>query len=57
MIKVTRFQVPAQVRPNELRRLTCLYELHGATLHAMKMFKDDKEVSIGTHLLSSYVRK
>lgn len=45
MIKVTRFQVPTQVRAGELRRLTCLYELHGATLHAMKLFKDDKEVS------------
>lgn len=37
--------MPAQARPGELRRLLCLYELHGATLHALKLFKDDKEVS------------
>lgn len=45
MIKVTRFQVPSQVRPGETRRLTCQYDLRGFTLHALKLFKDDKEVS------------
>lgn len=46
VIKISRFQVPSQVRPGEHRRLACLYELQGATLHAMKLFKDNKEVSV-----------
>uniref|UniRef100_A0A6G1SIU6 Immunoglobulin subtype domain-containing protein n=1 Tax=Aceria tosichella TaxID=561515 RepID=A0A6G1SIU6_9ACAR len=42
-IEVTRFHVPAHVKPGETRRLSCQFKLHGATLHAMKLFKDDQE--------------
>jgi len=44
-IKLTRFQVPSLVKAGDLRRLSCQYELEQATLHAMKLFKDNKEVS------------
>lgn len=44
-IKVTTFQVPSQARLGELIRLVCIYELGSETLRAMKLFKDDKEVS------------
>lgn len=44
-IKVTRFQVPPVVPAGASIRLSCIYELRDETLHAMKLFKDDKEVS------------
>lgn len=49
-IKVTKFTVPSIVRVGEQARLVCNYELsEGETLHAMKLFKDDKEVRIDLH--------
>ena len=45
-IRLTRFQVPSQARPGDFRRLSCHYEMRGATLHAVKIFKDSKEVSV-----------
>lgn len=50
-IKVTRFQVPPVVLmgANSIR-LSCNYELRDETLHAMKLFKDDKEVSFVTYM-------
>lgn len=44
-IKLTRFHVPSAARIGDSVHLICQYELSGETLHAMKLFKDDKEVS------------
>lgn len=43
---MTRFQVPPVVPAGASVRLSCIYELRDETLHAMKLFKDDKEVSL-----------
>lgn len=40
-----RFQVPETARLGNTIKLSCIYELSGASLHAMKLFKDEKEVS------------
>lgn len=45
-MEVTRFHVPPLVQAGNSIRLSCMYELRDETLHAMKLFKDDKEVSI-----------
>ena len=46
-IKLVRFQVPERARTGDTRKLSCQYDLYGETLHAMKLFKDDKEVRVG----------
>lgn len=51
-IKKMRFQVPESARLGSTVRLSCAYELSGASLHAMKLFKDDKEVCISCAPLS-----
>ena len=42
---MNKFLVPQTVRVGEIVRISCLYEISGANLHALKLFKDDKEVS------------
>lgn len=55
--KSVRFSTPTNPVTGQTIPLKCHYELKGEPLHAMKVFKDDKEVRIAARLLLSGWRR